>query len=164
MPFHLNLTCYIRFRPDYIHVRNVQHGLDIECLPWIAFDKKGWRPKVLEVGDEARQLKGSTPDITVTNPFAHPRMLISDFTPAVLLIRHLIGRALSRERFFSPHPVVILHPDVSPEGGFTEIELRAMRELCLGAGARHSKGWQGRPLEDAELLGKALPADGVILW
>jgi rod shape-determining protein MreB len=164
MSFHLSLTCYIRLRPDYICLRNVQRGLDIECAPWIALDKQGSKPKVLAVGDEARQLANGNPDITVKNPFTHPRMLISDFTAALLLIRHLMHHAFSGERFFSPSPRVILHPDFLPEGGFTEIEVRAMKELCLGAGAIRCEGWQGRPLEDAELLAGKFPSDGVKLW
>lgn len=49
------------------------------------------------------------------------------------------------------HPLV-LHPRVNPDGGFTQIELAALRELGVGAGAYKVIVWQGRELADDELL------------
>ena len=47
---------------------------------------------------------------------------------------------------------IVLHPRVAPEGGFTQIELRALHELGMGAGAYRVIVWQGRDLADEELL------------
>lgn len=38
--------------------------------------------------------------------------------------------------FFTPSPRVIIHPMEKLEGGLTEIEEKAFRELCIGAGSR----------------------------
>ena len=41
---------------------------------------------------------------------------------------------------------------MNPEGGFTQIELAALRELGVGAGAYWVIVWQGRELADEEML------------
>jgi rod shape-determining protein MreB len=46
----------------------------------------------------------------------------------------------------------VLHPRVTPEGGFTQIEIAALRELGAGAGAYRVIVWQGRDLADEELV------------
>ena len=64
---------------------------------------------------------------------------------------------------FSVSPRVVLHPLGDPEGGFTRIEVRALHEMALGAGAAEVRLWQGRALSDEELLSGTFPADGNLL-
>ena len=48
--------------------------------------------------------------------------------------------------FFTPSPRVIIHPMEKLEGGLTEIEVKAFRELCIGAGARQVVVYMGDEL------------------
>lgn len=50
-----------------------------------------------------------------------------------------------------------------PAGGFTQIELRAFHEMALGAGAIQVKLWQGRALNDQELISGQFPDSGKVL-
>jgi rod shape-determining protein MreB len=59
--------------------------------------------------------------------------------------------------------VVVLHPRIDPEGGFTQIELRALHELALGSGASKVIIWKGRELQDQELRDLSFPAGGEVL-
>jgi len=43
--------------------------------------------------------------------------------------------------FFLPSPVLILHPQQQPDGGLTQLTVRALRELAVGAGAREASVW-----------------------
>ncbi len=60
-------------------------------------------------------------------------------------------------------PRIVLHPQGSPAGGFTQIEVRALHEMALGAGASRVVVWQGRALTDQELLAREFPANGQVL-
>ena len=42
-------------------------------------------------------------------------------------------RKLFAGRWFAPAPLLVLYPRVTPEGGFTQIEIAALRELGVGA-------------------------------
>ena len=57
----------------------------------------------------------------------------------------------------------MLHPRVDPEGGFTQIEIRALRELAIGAGASKAFVWHGRDLTDEELLSLDFGSGGQVL-
>jgi len=56
-----------------------------------------------------------------------------------------------------------MHPMGDPAGGFTQVEIRALHEMALGAGASQVKVWQGRPLTDQELMSRQFPSDGRVL-
>lgn len=95
----------------------------------------------------------------VVNPFAHPRSLVSDFTVAEQLLKAAV-RKMTGKGIFSVAPRIVMHPLGDPEGGFTQIERRAIREMGLGAGASKVVVWVGRNLTDAELLSETYPAEG----
>ena len=59
-------------------------------------------------------------------------------------------------------PDIVMHPLGDPEGGFTQIEIRALRETALGAGAKKVTMWHGRALTDQELMSGTFPSDGKI--
>ena len=155
---------YVRLQPERIRMRYLPCGAEIDSPPLMAIDQRSGKPVILAVGDEAQKIGASIARVNVVNPFAHPRMLISDFTLADALLRHFFRQVLKDRSLWSLTPRIVMHPDFTPEGGFTQVELRAMREICLAMGATRNTGWQGRPLEDAELLAGKLPADGVKLW
>jgi rod shape-determining protein MreB and related proteins len=60
-------------------------------------------------------------------------------------------------------PRVVMHPLGEPQGGLTQIEVRALQEMAMGAGARKAQVWVGRPLTDGELLSGQFPAGGQLL-
>ncbi len=110
------------------------------------------------------QVAGLPPGVTLelVNPFNHPRTIISDFVLAQQLLKHQL-RALLGKGWFQPAPWVVVHPLGVPEGGYTEIEVRALYEMCTAAGASQCVVWQGPPLTDAQVLSRSFPSDGKVL-
>ncbi len=74
---------------------------------------------------------------------------MSDFTLAEVVLRYFVRRALGNG-WLTPSPRILLHPLGDPEGGFTQVEWRAFRELALGAGASKAYLWSGRPVSVVE--------------
>lgn len=52
---------------------------------------------------------------------------------------------------------------ISPGGGYTQVKISALRELCFGAGARKAIIWHGRVLSGTELLSGQFPVEGEVL-
>lgn len=136
---------YARLEPELLSLREVRSGEMLAEPPLAALSRDASR-KVLAVGAAARFASGE-----VVNPFKHPRSLIGDFTVGQAVLKGLM-RKLFAGRWFAPAPLLVLHPRVTPEGGFTQIEIAALRELGVGAGAYKVIVWQGRDLADEELL------------
>ena len=137
---------YAKLEPERLSLREVRSGRTVDEPPLAAVSHDA-KKKVLAVGEAARLQPGE-----LVNPFKHPRTLIADFTVAQAVLKGLMKK-LFAGRLFAPAPLLVLHPRVRLEGGFTEIELAALRELGVGAGAYKVVVWQGRDLADDELLG-----------
>lgn len=150
MPFHFRPRIYVRISPQRLSVRNVKSGTEISEVPEMAISE-GPRKKILGVGAEARAAGLGAPSIIV-NPFAHPRSLVSDFTCAEQLLKAFVRRLQKRSLFAFP-PVVVMHPLGEPDGGFTQVEIRAFREMAVGAGASKVFIRFGRELTDQDLQG-----------
>ena len=152
----LKPVIYVQISPERLTLKNVKTGQTIDEAPEVAISAPPKR-KILAVGSQARQaaaLQGAE----IVNPFAHPRSLVSDFIVAEQLLKHQLGRLLGYSRLLIM-PCVVMHPLESPAGGFTQIELKALREMALGAGASEVHLCNGRPLTDEEVLARD-PADG----
>lgn len=109
-------------------------------------DPRGKR-KVLAVGEEALPMLGRTPgDIRTVQPVRDGQ--IADYEVAEALLLHLVRRVHGRNGWVSPRMVVAI-----PHGA-TEMERRAVRESCEGAGAREVR-LVPRPL--AAAIGADLP-------
>jgi len=138
---------------------------EVSGTPWLAI-REAKPMQTLATGEEAL-LHRDKLNVRVINPFAHPRTLISDFTCAEVVLKGFFKKLASGlsglARAFQISPIFIIHPCIEPEGGFTQVELRALHELCLGAGAARVKIWQGRELTDEELSSGNFPADGKLL-
>ena len=141
---------YIQISPQRISLRNPRTGESISEEPPIAIST-GPKAKVLGVGTEAG-LAATVPGSIIINPFDHPRTLISDFTMAEQLFKAFLHRMSTHAGFLKPAPTIILHPQGDPEGGFTQVERRALRELGLGAGAAQCLIYLGPELSDEQLL------------
>lgn len=87
----------------------------------------------------------------MTNPFLHPRSLLGDVQLGEKLLRKLIVGVYGH-RLFRPSPVIVFQPLEKLEGGLTEIEERAFKEIFAGAGGREVHVWTGRRLSDQEIV------------
>jgi rod shape-determining protein MreB and related proteins len=136
---------YIQMWSEMLRVVDVNSGAEFYQPPYIALDKNSKGQFIAKaVGAEAKNLAG-TANIEVTNPFAHPRLLIGDFYNAEKILMHAV-REVCRKKLFPPSPRVVIHPMEKLEGGLTDIELRVFRELCIGAGAREVVVYVDSPL------------------
>ena len=151
---------YVQLSPERLTVRNAKTGKAISEVPEVAIASD---PKltIVSVGAEARSHK-STPSVKIVNPFAHPRTLVSDFTLGEQVLKAFLRR-LQGDSIFAISPKVVLHPLGNPDGGFTQIEIRALAEMAHGSGASQVTVWQGRTLTDQELLSGKFPSGGQVL-
>ncbi|WP_045861460.1 rod shape-determining protein [Teredinibacter purpureus] len=128
-------TVYVQLSESNIRIYNIESDLIYDQSPYIAIDKSNPKKEIVHaIGNEAEHLKGSL-KYEVTNPFSHPRLLVSCFIKAEKVLLHGI-REVHKNKFFAPSPIVVIHPIEKLEGGITDIECRVYRELALGAGAR----------------------------
>jgi len=98
-----------------------------------------------------RRLKDGAPAVTVTAdaPFTTRRLLVGQFAAAERSLKRGLTELFAGS-WFSPSPVVVIQPMEMIEGGLSEIEDRALRELVMGAGARKVVIWIGHELSDFE--------------
>lgn len=152
---------YLRLSPDRLTVRDVRTGAFISEVPEIAIQRGQKKPHVLAVGAEA-SLHKATPSVEVVNPFAHPRTLVGDFTAGEQVMKAFVRKLMGRS-LFAAAPRMVFHPLGDPAGGLTQVEIRALREMALGAGAAGVVMWQGPELSDQQVLSNQFPAAGRLL-
>lgn len=116
--------------------------------------------KMIAIGSEARAYAFDS-SVKVINPFAHPRTLVSDFTSGEQLLRAFVLRMQSRS-FLALAPTIVMHPLGEPAGGYTQIEIRALREMAYGSGAGKVFVWLGPVLTDEEVLSGSFPVSGAV--
>jgi rod shape-determining protein MreB len=150
---------YIQISPDRLKIVDVKRGTEIDEPPLLAIVHQP-EAKVVAFGSAAQSV--SDPAAVIVNPFAHPRSLVSDFTVAEQLLKALVRR-IRQGSFSLIQPMIVLHPLGSPDGGFTQVEIRAFHEMALGAGASRVIVREGRPLTQAELLARDYAAGGRLL-
>lgn len=149
---------YIQISPHLLTLKNLKSGLEISEVAELALSLPPKPKAILGAGAQARVAAASEP-AQLIQPFAHPRSLVSDFASAEALIRVQLQRALGKG-WLRVAPSVVIHPLGNPDGGFTQVELRAFREMALGAGASTVRVWTGRPLADHELLSDQVLSGG----
>lgn len=154
-------TLYLRLSPDRLTIRNVKTGAFISDVPEIAILRGTKKPQILGVGAEA-SLHRATPSVEILNPFSHPRTLVGDFIAGEQVVKAFI-RKLTGSSWLATAPRVVFHPLGDPAGGFTQVEVRALREMALGAGASDVLMWQGPELTDEQVRSNQLPAAGRLL-
>ncbi len=124
----------IELSENLLSIRTFSGDLKYEDTPLIAIENMDGNAIVREIGSNANNVHGQ--NIVVTNPFSHPRSLVSNFTYAEKIIQHAIRTLHGSRISFKPAPRVIMHQLEKNEGGLSDIEERALQELALGAGAR----------------------------
>jgi len=138
-------TVYVRISEERLRVHHLDSEAVYDQRPFIALDTANpSKVTIQEIGDAAYALQADS-RFTVSNPFSHPRMLVSDFGNAERVLTHAI-REVHQAQFIAPSPVVIMHPLDKLEGGLTDVECRVFRELAMGAGAREVHLHVGNPL------------------
>jgi len=150
---------YIQISPERVVVRNLRTNTTLSEVAEIALAQQNGKPRMLAVGAHASMAAAGEPGARLVRPFAHPRSMVSDFLSAELLLKAMVKQSVGKG-FLAVSPAAVMHPMGSPEGGFTTVELRAFRELVLGAGAFRVQVWTGRPLTDDELRSRSFPTSG----
>lgn len=84
-----------------------------------------------------------------TTPFTTQRLAIGNFSPAESLLRSILKK--TSRGIFQTSPIVIIHQIVKNEGGLSEVEIRVLRELAYGAGAKRVYIWQGDHLTKEDI-------------
>jgi rod shape-determining protein MreB len=153
---------YIELSPQRVSVRDPNKQEVVVDVPEVAIQGPGTgKATILAIGSAARGVV-SAPDTEVLNPFAHPRSLVSDFTLAEQVLKAFVRRVRGTA-LFQPNPVVIVHPLGEHEGGLTQVEIRALRELAFGVGAAEAHVWQGARLTNEQILSGEYPTTGKML-
>ena len=151
---------YVQLSPDVLTIRDPRTKEAFSEPPELAIRGNG-KKQIIAFGRAARGV-AREPGIKVINPFTHPRTLISDFTSADQLLKQFIRQLLGR-RLFTRAPRLVLHPLGEFEGGLTQVELRALKELGMSAGASQINIWEGPSLTDDQLISKSFPSSGRLL-
>lgn len=142
-------TLYIRLSAECLSVLQVESNLLFSDQPWMAMRENKGKRQIVSYGKQALTI-ANEPEIKIANGFKHPRTIIADFTIAELVMSHFVKQVL-KPRILCPSPIMIIHPIDELEGGLTQVEGRALRELCCMAGARDAYCWQGLELSNNEL-------------
>jgi rod shape-determining protein MreB len=147
-------TIYVQISKNRIIARWVEKGKEISDSPLVGLDGKN---RVVAVGEDAKIAAcQGMPGYHVLNGFDHPRTIIGHFEIAETFLRYVFA-LLVKSRIFV-RPIVVMHPTESYQGGLSQIEIRALRELGFSAGARIVHVWTGRELSDFELVQLSFPA------
>jgi rod shape-determining protein MreB len=141
-------TIYVRMEVERLTLLHAQSGREWADTPDVA--RHASSGKVLSVGREALALAGHV-DVVVDNGYRHPRTLIAEFNLAELALKAMIPHVAPRS-WFSPAPVIVMHPLARLTGGLTQVEVRAIHELAMGAGARRALVWEGEMPTRKQLL------------
>lgn len=135
---------YIRIASNRIIMQS-NDGLHWEAHPEVGISSKGKDEVIAVIKDGEAFYQDSMTVSRWVNPFAHPRTIFADFTVGEKLVQHGIRSMIGG--FASASPALgIIHPLEKTEGGLTEIERRALKEMGLGAGFRECRVYTGPEL------------------
>jgi rod shape-determining protein MreB len=135
--------CYVRIDRTSISIRDASTGATFESAAKLGLDSAN---RIVSVGDI------SSPNVVrIVEPFEHPRIVMSDFACASKLIQYGLHQ-LTRVKWITPSPILVLQPLMELTGGLSEIENRALLELGESAGARKTVIHCGKTLSDQEVI------------
>ncbi len=142
-------TIYAQIWENRLKLTDIQSRKSFDEKPLVAINtNERSKTIVIAFGNAASLAAGNGVD--VINPFSHPRVLFSDFTVGEKLFQYAIKELLGN-KLLSPAPAIIVHPMEKTEGGLTMMEVRALKELAFGAGARDSIIYVGKELSPHEI-------------
>jgi rod shape-determining protein MreB and related proteins len=97
---------------------------------------------------------GAIAEVTPTPGFTTTRLLIGQFGAAEAALKEALKKVVGGG-LFAVSPRIVIQPLEMADGGLSEVEERALRELALGAGAAKVVVWLGHELSDAEVRTRA---------
>jgi len=133
---------YVRISRTRLNMRDVSSGETFDTAARIGLDGVN---RIAAVGDMTDSV------VRVVEPFNHPRVAIADFMVASKLLQYGMQR-LSRMKWISPSPIIVIQPDMELVGGLSELETRALLELGASAGARKTYVHYGNRLSDQDVV------------
>lgn len=127
---------YIEAGKENFYIKCFESGQWIRCKSEFMIDEKQNICKIfIESGtielNENRSIQVNTERV---NPFNHPRVVLHQFELAEQFIRCLIGKF--KAGWWTSTRTFIFQLDYAPDGGFTDIELRAIRDSLEHSGAK----------------------------
>lgn len=146
---------YVRIRKNWLSVRDATTGAEFQEIPRTAVRSVNSRREFLAFGEHAVVESGKA-GVEIVNGFDHPRSVINDFEAAEAALAHFL-KQIPGHRFFRASPVLIMHVQEKMQGGLTQVEVRAIRELGAGAGGRAVYIWEGENLSDQAILTRRYP-------
>ena len=149
---------YVLLSARQIRLRAPHDDRTLAEPPLIALTRDA-KPRIVAVGAQARLAAAQDAGVRLCRPLEHPRTQIADFVLAEQLLKQMLRQVLKR-RWWSPSPVLAMHALDHPEGGLSQIEERALRELGHAAGASAVHVVQGAELSDEQLLAGAWKSAG----
>lgn len=119
---------------DRVELRDMRSGETLIEAPVVVLHEQQGKVVFVAAGREAQTmaLEQGMRRMCFTD---HPRVLIGDFALAEKYLQWLLKKA-GGARLMPSSPRVVMQQRDCLEGGLTEVELRVLRELALGAGAR----------------------------
>lgn len=153
---------YVRIRRDWLSIRDAKTGNSYEDIPELAISEyKGIR-SIAAIGKDAKLEYAKNPKETeIVNGFKHPRLIVHDFIVAEKTISNFLKKVL-KNTIIRPSPIMIMHVTEKLEGGITPIEIRVLRELASGVGARQVYVWGGRELTDSDIINGEYKKEGCL--
>lgn len=142
----LTSVFYVRIGPDRVSIDELHSGSHIDDVAALAVKDM----RVAAVGREAVAAASKDSSLRLVYPFRHPRSLFGDFTVAEKLIQFLV-RELCKDQIKRPMTVVVVQPVPQVDGGLTDLERRALRELMENAGAGRVFVHEGPELLPAQI-------------
>lgn len=146
---------YVQIWEKRIKVTNITTKEVFDEKALVAIRTEHGKKSIEALGNNASLVTNS--NTVVSEPFSHDRLLLSNFTLAEVLLQHIFNELLKRKIGIAPK--VVIHPMEKIEGGLGQIEIRAFRDLAIGAGASDTKVYQGKELLIAGFDFDSLPQD-----
>ncbi len=151
----INDLYYVQVWEERLRVVEVKRGTLFDEPPLLAISTTG--PKMIVAAGHQAKAAVAAGGAMLVNPFNHPRQLLADFAMGEKLLQYAF-KQLNRGRWLPSSPRVIIQPMAKLDGGLTQIEQRAWRELGLGAGAMDVVLYTGPELDPAKIDFAALKA------
>jgi len=146
---------YVQIWEKRVKVTDITTKIVFDEKALVAVKNENGKKSIEAVGNNVTVV--SNGNISVSEPFSHERLLLSNFTLAEILLQYIFNTLIKRKIFVGPK--VVIHPMEKTEGGLGQIEIRAFRDLAIGAGARDVKIHQGKELSILNFNYESLPSD-----
>ena len=143
---------YVKVKRNWLSVRDTSNGNEFQDTTEVAVKNIEAKASIVSIGSNAKY-EAAKADVELKNGFGHPRVIIGDFSLAEKTLMYFLSK-IYKNKIIRPSPVLIIHVLETLEGGMSQIEDRALRELGVSAGGREIYLWYGKELSDQEIQRK----------